>query len=159
MSRLTSDPNDPGVKRVPPDDEPVQQHDAYLVLSEEERAKGFVRPLRHSYVHVGIAGPKYRLRDLSDEERDRYSDCGYVKFEVYPENETPITGRFWTQEQLAGIGKGCGAVTTMAQALAETYARHPQFYGSTYCCGCRMHRPVGQHGEFVWDGTEERVGM
>lgn len=28
----------------------------YLVLSEAERAKGFVRPLRHSYVHVGVGG-------------------------------------------------------------------------------------------------------
>lgn len=25
---------------------------AYVVLSEEERAKGFVRPLRHSYMHT-----------------------------------------------------------------------------------------------------------
>lgn len=24
----------------------------YVVLSEEERAKGFIRPLRHSYVHL-----------------------------------------------------------------------------------------------------------
>lgn len=34
-------------------------------------------------------------------------------------------------------------------ALAETYAREPGFYGSTYCCSCRMHRPVGAGGEFV----------
>lgn len=28
-----------------------QQHD-YVVLSSEERAKGFVKPIRHSYVHT-----------------------------------------------------------------------------------------------------------
>lgn len=28
------------------------QQKAYVVLTEEERAKGFVRPLRQSYVHV-----------------------------------------------------------------------------------------------------------
>jgi hypothetical protein len=51
----------------------------------------------------------------------------------------------------------CDTVTTMARAIAETYARNPGFYGATYCCGCRMHRPVGEHGEFEWvDGG--RVG-
>lgn len=50
----------------------------------------------------------------------------------------------------------CGAVTTMAVAIAETYARKPWFYGATYCTRCRMHLPVGENGEFVWldDGTK-----
>lgn len=51
MSRLTTDPADPGLTRGV-DDEPAPQADAYLVLSEEERAKGFVRPVRTSYHHV-----------------------------------------------------------------------------------------------------------
>lgn len=33
----------------------------YLVLSEEERAKGFVRPVRTSYKHVGAPGSVHRL--------------------------------------------------------------------------------------------------
>ena len=112
MARLTSDPNDPDIKRGAPDTEPVRQAAAYLVLSDEERAKGFVRPLRSSYVHVGRPG-----------------------------------------------GKGCGTVTTMkGDGLIETYARDPGFYGGTYCVGCSMHLPVGEDGEFVWEGTEERVG-
>jgi hypothetical protein len=53
---------------------------------------------------------------------------------------------------------GCGALTTMSLVIAETYARNPDFYGSTYCVGCKMHRPVGADGEFVWDGSDERVG-
>lgn len=104
---VTDDPNDPRIGRGPPDEKPVEQNEAYLVLSEEERKKGFVRPVRQSYIHN------------------------------VPE---------------------CRAKTTMGMALAETYARDPNFYGSTYCCGCRMHRPVGLHGEFVWAGTNIRVG-
>lgn len=34
--------------------------------------------------------------------------------------------------------------------LVHLRARDPSFYGSTYCCGCRMHRPVGAAGEFTW---------
>jgi hypothetical protein len=45
---LTTDPNDPGLREQRPDG----QQQAYLVLSEEERAKGFVRPVRASYRHV-----------------------------------------------------------------------------------------------------------
>ena len=48
---LTTDPNDPELKRGGPDPSPVPQNPVYLVLSEEERAKGFVRPVRRSYLH------------------------------------------------------------------------------------------------------------
>lgn len=51
----TENPHDPrlghGVDR-----EPVKQHEVYLVLSEEERKKGFVRPLRQSYIHSKCGG-------------------------------------------------------------------------------------------------------
>jgi hypothetical protein len=154
---LTDNADDPRVKRGAPDTQPVPQHETYLVLSEAERAKGFVRPVRLSYRHVGIAGPKHPLRDLTDEEKAA-NGARYAKYETYPESESPLVGRYWMQEQLDSIGKGCGTVTTMGQALAETYAREPGFYGATYCCGCMMHRPVGDDGEFVWDGTTERVG-
>lgn len=99
----TPDPSDPRLTRGP-DTEPRPQADAYLVLTDDERTAGYVRPLRNAYRH------------------------------------TP-----------------CGAVTTMAHAIAETYARDPFFYGHTYCVACAMHRPVGPHGEFEWlDG--DRVG-
>lgn len=52
----------------------------------------------------------------------------------------------------------CGAVTTMALSIAETYASDPAFYSGTFCTTCRGHFPVGSDGEFVWDGTEEKVG-
>jgi hypothetical protein len=107
----TSNPDDPRLGRGA-DVQPVPMNEVYLVLSDAERAKGFVRPFRSSYRHQD------------------------------PE---------------------CGAVTRMSTAIAETYARQPSFYGATYCCACRMHRPVGIHGEFTWlteDGadTNELVG-
>lgn len=123
---LTDDPSDPRIVRGSADTAPVPQHDTYLVLSEAERAKGFVRPVRSRYRHAGA-----------------------------PQQQDSMDG---TTSGTAG----CGAVTTMGLALAETYAREPSFYGSTYCTGCNMHRPVGEVGEFVWvlpDGTDgERVG-
>lgn len=114
---LTTDPSDPRLGHGV-DAEPLpSQHDVYLVLSEEERAKGFVRPVRRAYVH------QFML------------DGSPVPY--------PLVS-------MRGVG-GCGAVTTMNQALAETYARDPSFYGATWCVGCNKHLPVGADGEFYWD--------
>lgn len=101
MSGVTSDPSDPRLTRGS-DATPVAQAEVYLVLSDEERAAGYVRPVRRSYVHTF-----------------------------------------------------CMTATTMGQRIAETYARQPDFYGSTYCVHCGMHKPVGADGEFIWpDGTK-----
>jgi len=81
------------------------QQQGYVVLAEEERAKGFVRPVRRTYTHLK-----------------------------------------------------CGTPTTMGQTIAETYARDPFFYNGTFCCACGAHFPVGPKGEFVWTGTNEKVG-
>ncbi len=136
---------------------PNGQQKGYVVLSDEQRARGFVRPVRRSYVHVGKPAPT-NLRDLTDDEQRRYAQYGYVKYEEYPPGRSAVCGRFWTQPELDALGKHCGAVTTMSPAIAETYARDPQFYGGTFCCGCGAHFPVGETGEFVWEGTDERVG-
>ncbi len=168
------------------------QQNKYVVLSDEERAKGFVRPVRRSYKHVGTR-PTYphHLRDLTPDEQTRLAQYNYSKYEVYPcavvvdpggptpaggypsANErhvedsgsflhhfanadgSSVTGRFWTDAQLRS---GCGTVTTMAQAIAETYARNPGFYGGTFCVGCGVHLPVGAAGEFVWLDDGSRVG-
>jgi len=57
----------------------------------------------------------------------------------------------------------CGGVTSMSLGIAETYAARPEFYGSTYCTTCSMHRPVGADGEFVWlengKATDLKVGV
>lgn len=152
---VTDDPNDPRLGRGV-DESPTGQHQVYLVLSHEKRAKGFVRPYRDAYRHVGPAGPGPWLRDLTEDEKARYSGCGYAKYEEYPQpnpSGSSVVGRFWTQAQLDA--KGCGTETRMGRELSETYARDPKFYGATYCVACQMHLPVS---EFVWvvDGT--RVG-
>ena len=69
----TTDPTDSRLGRGV-DEEPRPQQETYLVLSDEEKAKGFVRPVRTTYRHTT-----------------------------------------------------CGSITTMAQAIAEIYARDPQF--------------------------------
>jgi hypothetical protein len=127
--------------------------EAYLVLSDEERAKGFVRPVRTAYRHVG-ARPTHPTRPLEPEEAERFKQFGYVAYEGYPES-SDIVGRYWTQKQLES---GCGTVTTMGTAIAETFARKPDYYGATFCVHCGAHFPVGKEGEFVWEGTKERVG-
>lgn len=150
---LTDNPNDSRLGHGV-DEAPVPQHEVYLVLSEEERAKGFVRPYRDRYLHVGAPAPVYPLRDLTDEQRALWGD-EYAKYEIYPESESPKTGKFWTQAQLDNVGKGCGTKTIMGRALSETYARQPSFYGATYCVGCSKHLPVS---EFIWSKDGERVG-
>ena len=51
---LTTDRNDPRLGHGGGGD---GMHEAYLVLSEEELAKGFVRPVRRAYLHskCGVA--------------------------------------------------------------------------------------------------------
>jgi hypothetical protein len=138
----TTDPNDPRLDRHV-ETVPGPQNEVYLVLSEEERAKGFVRPLRRAYKHVGDR-PEYPLLALTLDQAERTVGEGYVGYEKYPESEYPAMGRYWKQDQLES---GCGTVTTMGLPLCETYARDPKFYGSTYCATCRTHRPVA---EFRW---------
>lgn len=47
MSETTTDKNDPGLQKIKDNG----QQEKYLVLSKEERKKGFVRPLRRTYKH------------------------------------------------------------------------------------------------------------
>lgn len=138
------------------------QQQGYVVLCPEERAKGFVRPVRQSYVHVGKK-PMFPLRDLTEEEKARHNlsprvELHYVKYEDYSEDLAPLCGKFWTADELSSMSRACGGTTTMGQALAETYARDPHFYSGTFCATCQKHFPVGADGEFVWAGTNEKVG-
>ena len=98
---ITTDPKNPKLTHGI-DTKPTGMAEVYLVLPEDERKKGFVRPFRNKYVH-----------------------------------------------------KTCGFETIMGDALSETYARNPKFYGATYCVSCEMHRPVS---EFTWSADGEVVG-
>lgn len=49
---LTTDPTDPRLGHgIDDPKKKVEQHEVYLILSDEERAKGFVRPVRNVYTH------------------------------------------------------------------------------------------------------------
>ncbi len=151
---LTTDPDDPRLEHGV-DTAPRPQAEVYLVLSEEERAKGFVRPYRNAYVHQGIR-PEHPTIPLTPEQHERYDRFGWIEFEPYEgcdrHDHGNTTGRYWTDKQLHS---GCGAETIMGRALSETYAREPRFYGATYCVRCQMHLPIE---EFVWSADGERVG-
>ncbi len=95
---ITTDRNNEGIKKTKENG----QQENYLVLSDEEKSKGFVRPVRKSYIH-----------------------------------------------------NSCGTETTMGLAIAETYARDPNFYSGTYCVKCMHHFPVS---EFLWSGTDKVLG-
>ena len=50
MAEHTTDPTDPRLGHGS-DTTPQPQQAAYLILSKEERRRGYVRPVRRSYVH------------------------------------------------------------------------------------------------------------
>lgn len=121
------------------------QHEAYWVLSAEERAKGFVRPVRTKYRHVGriVCGKPVTWSSNPD------SVCaGELNHAGTCDDQGISTSK-------ARLNKGCGTFTTMGIAIAETYAAKPSFYGSTFCAHCGAHFPVGESGEFEWeDGSK-----
>jgi hypothetical protein len=47
---LTEDPQDPRLTHGV-DQEQTEQAETYLILSAEERSRGFVRPVRRTYIH------------------------------------------------------------------------------------------------------------
>lgn len=57
--------------------EETGQHKSYIVLCDEERRKGFVRPYRDSYKHVG-AERQLVTDDGVDSHRVRAGGCGTV---------------------------------------------------------------------------------
>lgn len=134
------------------------QHKAYVVLCPDERAKGFVRPYRDSYIHGGrsICGKYLNMEgnrtlggriDICVMKPGHDGECIQFQSLVQPDAaHAQAKGKFPV---------GCGTATTMGRALSETYARDPQFYGATFCTGCNQHLPVG---EFQWTADGETVG-
>lgn len=62
---VTDDPKDTRLERGW-DDAPRPQAEVYLVLSEAERAKGFVRPYRDVYKHLTCGGVTHMGVALSE---------------------------------------------------------------------------------------------
>jgi len=133
----------------------------YVVLSDEERAKGFVRPLRQTYRHVGkrVCGQRREIEAVEMlPGKIAHVCCKPLEHDGPCTVFQQVSASELARIERYGCLDGCGGTTTMHQALAETYARKPDFYSGTYCAHCRDHFPVGAEGEFVWYGTEEKVG-
>ena len=99
---------------------------------------------------------------LTEEEQKENPDKKYVAVMTVltREDGSFLGGTYVTQEVLTAYQfdkrtGGCNTSTRMGQALSETYARNPSFYGATYCVHCQKHLPVS---EFVWEGTNITVG-
>lgn len=154
---LTTNPNDPCLK----DGQNEQgQNSCYLVLSEEERSKGFIRPYRDSYIHMGR---KYSdgIRILEQPEKSEFNGNTYVAIANISIDGKLMGGSYITQKELDEYNKtggyigGCGVVTTMNRGISETYARNNKFYSATFCVGCNKHLSVN---EFLWTKDNEVVG-
>jgi hypothetical protein len=68
----TTDPKDPRLHRGI-DRQVTNQHEVYLVLSVEERAKGYVRPVRRSYRHSGGASACRTVTTMSAPLAETYA--------------------------------------------------------------------------------------
>lgn len=94
MSDLTTDPNDPRLGHGA-DDKPVPQQKVYLILSEEERKKGFVRPYRDRYLHQ-TCGTETRMgRELSETyaRNPKFYGATYC---VHCEMHRPVSEFVWS---------------------------------------------------------------
>jgi hypothetical protein len=135
------------------------QQKGYIVLTEEERARGFVRPVRRSYVHEGVEICGHDLGPWQGSGDYVARVCADAKGHEGEHGKKVFAATQVKHDRLLATGKfgGCGTVTIMSHAIAETFARDPKFYSGTFCVACGKHLPVGPEGEFVWeDGT--RVG-
>lgn len=95
---LTTDPTESALHQTQPDG----QRAAYLVLSDEERARGFVRPVRLSYIHrdgckvptsVGQAIAETFARDPSYYSHTYCAGC---------RDHKPVAEFAWTDGQTVG---------------------------------------------------------
>lgn len=95
---LTTDPNDP---RLGHGGGGGGQNEAYLILSDEERAKGFVRPLRNAYIHR-TCGTVTMMRQEIAETYARNPKFYGATFCANCNTHSPVDEFFWdgTQEKV-----------------------------------------------------------
>jgi hypothetical protein len=93
---LTTDPNDPRLG-YGSDDEPRPQQEVYLVLSDEERAKGFVRPVRLSYLHT-TCGTVTSMARLIAESYARNPKLYGATYCVACQMHKPVNEFVWTDD-------------------------------------------------------------
>ena len=97
----TSDRNDPRIIAAKKDGivdfSPVPQNEMYLVLSDEERAKGFVRPFRNKYVHT-ICGAETRMGTALSETYARDPKFYGATYCVHCQMHKPVGEFKWSAD-------------------------------------------------------------
>lgn len=90
---LTTDPKDPKLGKGI-DENPIPQHEVYLVLSEEELAKGFIRPVRTKYVH-DVCGVVTRMNQTISETYARDPKFYGATYCVGCQKHLPVSEFTW----------------------------------------------------------------
>lgn len=130
------------------------QQQGYVVLTPEERARGWVRPYRDAYKHVGPHVCGYP--GLPDPEGKKLPlVCTLPPGHAGPhrcDHQVEDVGQLERAGNKHHIG-GCQAITPMTRSIAETYARDPGFYSGTFCTTCGKHRPLSEFRWYEMDGS------
>lgn len=95
-SGVTTDPTDPRLTRGV-DDLETGQADVYLVLTTEERAKGFIRPFRNKYIHLTCNTETVMGRELS-ETYARQPDFYGATYCVGCSKHRPVSEFVWSAD-------------------------------------------------------------
>ena len=74
------------------------QHGSYIVLCEDERKKGFVRPYRDSYRHVGGCGTVTTMGRALSETYARDPSFYGATFCVHCNAHFPVSEFVWTAD-------------------------------------------------------------
>jgi hypothetical protein len=98
---VTEDPTDPRLVRKD-DTEPRPQAEVYLVLSEAERAKGFVRPYRDTYKHL-TCGTTTRMGTALSETYARNPKFYGSTYCVHCQMHRPLAEFIWDSDG-SGVG-------------------------------------------------------
>lgn len=94
MADLTTNPDDPRLGHGV-DKEITKQHDAYLVLSDEEKARGFIRPIRTKYIHK-VCGVETRMSESIAETYARDPKFYGATYCVGCQKHLPVSEFLWS---------------------------------------------------------------
>lgn len=94
---LTTDPTDPRLGHGA-DEQPKEQNAVYLVLSESERAKGFVRPFRNTYEHKSGCGAVTTMGRALSETYARDPKFYGATYCVGCSKHRPVAEFVWTSD-------------------------------------------------------------
>ena len=94
---LTTDPKDPRLSHYTGPEDPGPQAEVYLVLSDDELAKGFTRPFRDEYLHAKC-GSKTHMGSKLSETYARSPGFYGATFCVACSAHFPVSEFVWTAD-------------------------------------------------------------